>query len=679
MIVIRDWIPAIPLEEKSLAYVGENKAVSKEFLLTGEGWEAYRDWSFYLDMAFDLSSVTKREVFLQETTLQTENENVTRLDSTEAENSTQSHRQQTESRESDLTKTDKGTASETAHDTTVTENGAETGELSVTDGVSESRSEDITSNTTGTASTTVTKENRTVTQVVVDCEYPTDIAPLTKDVTEEGLLLTWTVLRQHTVLPGRLRAVVRAVGNGGEIKKSDIMVLTVEPSVCATPAAQVPVSEFEQMEQQMRQVCNEILEECNDVVAEAEQIREQVGGMAREAQQAADSAWEQAAAAASAVVTAANEAQTAARSAETARQAAAEAQSYAAATLANSANAIHGVAEGELIRIADISPLEHPYRVTVEESNLIPFPYTDTTKTEGGIAFTVLSDGAVQVEGSDSEYHTFVVADRIPLSVGRYRLVAGGNVSNSGVVIFNSAEGMVLSESPGSRSVDITLTEDTVVTVCISAKAGGVTANPAILPLDLSRAEVMDFGKNLIPPLYRGQTTVNDGIVFTDNLDGSVSAKGTATKSAQFRLNTGNIYLPAGVYTASGGVGGTILQIDGKYRYFGETAPTFMLGKGEALYRLTLLVNEGETVDTTFYPMLEAGETATAYEPQRTPAACPVADDGTVDVILGEDTTLYATKAGYRLRCEYHRDTNAVVAQLLARIAALEKNKKEGI
>lgn len=60
MITVRDWIATIPDTDKHVAYVGEEASVTRTFLLTGGDWQTYRDWTFYLDMAFDLSSVTTR-------------------------------------------------------------------------------------------------------------------------------------------------------------------------------------------------------------------------------------------------------------------------------------------------------------------------------------------------------------------------------------------------------------------------------------------------------------------------------------------------------------------------------------------------------------------------------------------------------------------------------------------
>ena len=86
MITIRDWVATIPDADKHIAYVGEDGSVFREFLLTGFDWKVYRNWTFYLDMAFDLSSVTKRDsrkvVATQQDTTKTESETQVKTTST---------------------------------------------------------------------------------------------------------------------------------------------------------------------------------------------------------------------------------------------------------------------------------------------------------------------------------------------------------------------------------------------------------------------------------------------------------------------------------------------------------------------------------------------------------------------------------------------------------------------
>ncbi|MBQ4612611.1 MAG: hypothetical protein IJB26_03560 [Clostridia bacterium] len=183
MIHLQDWVATIPPEDKLIAYVGEHQSVTRQFFLPDL---AYKDYAFYLDLAFDLSTVTS-------------------------------------------------TAPPRKIETT-----------------QQSASEEVTEGAVSVSSTAyITKESYTQADTTVDCNSSTDIAPLTKLVQKDGVLLTWTVVDQHTQLPGLLRATVRAVSSGGTVKKSSMMVFYVSPSVAATPAAAIPMTEYELMEKAM--------------------------------------------------------------------------------------------------------------------------------------------------------------------------------------------------------------------------------------------------------------------------------------------------------------------------------------------------------------------------------------------------------------------------------------------
>ena len=223
MITIRNWIPTIPEEDKHIAYVGEGQSVEKEFFVTGEGWEKFRDWTYHLDMAFDLSGVTARD-----------------------------------SREVVMVKED-GTVSEPDPQNKIT-------------------------------SKTTTTETYTV-ETVDPAPYPeTDIAYLHKEVEADGLRLHWNILRQHTQLAGKLTANLRAVGPDEEIKKSALMVFEVDPTVSAVPAVPPTENEFEQMEQRMGQMCEEMRALQMDIADNANAVNTQALEVQQSAVQAQQSA-----------------------------------------------------------------------------------------------------------------------------------------------------------------------------------------------------------------------------------------------------------------------------------------------------------------------------------------------------------------------------------------------------
>lgn len=126
--------------------------------------------------------------------------------------------------------------------------------------------------TNATRSVTSQKETATERNVEVDCTNPTDIAYLSQEMTEEGLVLTWNVLSQHTQLPGYLWATIRAVGAQGEVKKSAVMVFEVESAVRATAAVPVSKSEFEQMEENMDRRVTQIETLANQATKDAARV-----------------------------------------------------------------------------------------------------------------------------------------------------------------------------------------------------------------------------------------------------------------------------------------------------------------------------------------------------------------------------------------------------------------------
>ncbi len=183
MIELVDWIAVVPPEDKRLAYLGEHESVTRQFFLPDL---AYRDYAFYVDMEFDLSTVTKVEAPRQVESL--------------IESST---------------------------------------EIVDVDGVSMAKS------------ASQEKLSYTEEQVTISPVVSADIAPLSKLVRADGILLTWTVLNQHTQLPGQLRATLRAVAPSGKVKKSSLMVFDVALAAVATPAQPIALTEHEQMERAM--------------------------------------------------------------------------------------------------------------------------------------------------------------------------------------------------------------------------------------------------------------------------------------------------------------------------------------------------------------------------------------------------------------------------------------------
>lgn len=157
-----------------------------------------------------------------------------------------------------------------------------------------------------------------------------------------------------------------------------------------------------------------------------------------------------------------------------------------------------------------------------------------------------------------------------------------------------------------------------------------VNTNTAVHSWDFSATQPCRRSKNknrLTYPYYHTTMTTN-GITFTDNKDGTVTAKGTATAQARFRpfhstVESGLIWLEAGTYFVSGCPSGgsastwlweafdadnnaTLAKDYGNGAKFTLTEGTHVRG--------SLIIQSGVTVSNQVWkPQIEKGSTATSF------------------------------------------------------------------
>lgn len=698
MIIIKDWVAQVPEEERQLAYVGENETVVRELLLTDAGYEAY---TFYMDMAFDLSTVTAHQTHQEE------------------------------------------------------------------------KSDDVTTEVLAESGSTVTaqksKESRTVTQTTVDCQSPTDIAPLEKRVEADGVHLLWTVLAQHTRLPGLLRATVRAVGPDGQVKKTAILHLTVGAAVAATPAVPVEKSEFEQMEQQlagrMETFRADITALSDEAAASAQAAALRAAEAAQDAQSAAagaatatekaasaaasataaaasetkaadsaDTAAEKAAAAAvsaaeatqmrnateaaamsaaASATAAAGSADQAAAAEETARQqavaaaaSAAEAKSAAdRVSVLTYANALRGKKRGGTVRIDDAAPIQHELTLQVKSKNLIPQPYAAGSQTINGITFTVNENGTITANGTATKNIYLVLQKHIPLQLNTAYTLSGTPAGGSSTTyclymvnygVTDWAAGSIYNQlmkatftpikSPGQDGYGVSLVVYSG-TVCDNVVFSpqieeGATATAYAKAVASAAVTVQRYGKNLIPYPYNFTSKHASGVTFTANEDGSIVVNGTANADTGIRL-VENLPLQTGTtYTLSGCPSGDNRLLMSGATYSGNV---YDAGNGATFtatgapdsdgYRVNFLLTAGKVYNNVvFSPQIEVGNAVTAYEPYIPPTEHTPAADGTVAGVLTLDPTITLTtdSAGAVLEAEYSRDVNKAFAALQAAVEALQ-------
>lgn len=134
-------------------------------------------------------------------------------------------------------------------------------------------------------------------------------------------------------------------------------------------------------------------------------------------------------------------------------------------------------------------------------------------------------------------------------------------------------------------------------------------------------------GANIIPYPYYSPSIVDNGITYTVNDDGSVTAKGTATANAAFYLTYGLSGIKGTVFLSGCPGGGSISAISGggyslrinKIVNGMEVTGGTDVGNGSKItlngesVRIYIVVLAGKTVDCTFYPMLNYGESAKSF------------------------------------------------------------------
>lgn len=663
MIQIKDWIAIIPEQERRIAYVGENASESRQFRLTGSDLDKY---AYYLDLAFDLSTVTTTAKRQKETTSQNVQETV---------------------------------------------------------GTNQSQSV-----------STKTTENAVLSETTVDCDAKTDVVPLSMLRDAEGVTLTWTILAQHTQLPGALQATLRAVSSDGCVKKSATMTFEVEPAVIATAAKPPVLSEAEQIIQNMENQYSKYVKKATECEEQIEYLTSSATSQCRSnlnesyaymldatnaataaagsktaaqeartaAESASDTATAKATAAAGSATAANNSATSAAASAAAAESSAENAAASATAAEGAATNVFHALRvkkRGGTVRIDDAVPVQHQLALQVKSKNLVPQPYDFTTRTVGGVTFTANEDGTVTANGTATEDAYIRLCSGVPLQLHTQYTISGcptGGGSTTYTLYMtgsdwctgenydnatpNGGQFIPNKERPGGYDVCIVVYSGVVCNDLIFSPQieEGATATAYTKGVEPSAVTVQRYGKNLIPYPYRYGTKTINGITFTVNEDRSITVNGTATATATFQISEDDALSDLiGQTVALSGcpTGGSESTYRMRYQQTGISSDvgngaTFTVKKKSYL---AIQVFAGTVCDNmVFKPQIEVGAAATAYEPYTPPTEYTPAADGTVSGVLTLDpvTTLTTDSAGVVLEAEYSRDVNETFAALQATEAA---------
>jgi hypothetical protein len=190
--------------------------------------------------------------------------------------------------------------------------------------------------------------------------------------------------------------------------------------------------------------------------------------------------------------------------------------------------------------------------------------------------------------------------------------------------------------------------------ICLSSASNPTVFAPYenICPIaGHTSATVTRTGRNLIKPSYTGRT--HNGVVFTVNNDGTITANGTASGDAYStaRIDDQNLltFVPAGTYMISGGksndkfvyMAGT--YVDGTSipgRHSKGSAVSLTLTKDAYIYPQVCITSGQTCTNEVFTIQLEPGSTASSYEPYQAQSITiqlgQTIYGGTLDVVGGK-------------------------------------------
>ena len=306
------------------------------------------------------------------------------------------------------------------------------------------------------------------------------------------------------------------------------------------------------------------------------------------------------------------------------------------------------------------------------------------TTTYNGVTCTNNGDGTYTLNGEATNQADFLISRDIGLN-GNFKVTGNPTDSSSSKYCLRLQSNNSWSDFPKDSIVKGTIT-NVVIKVLSGVTCNNVVFKPMITenlnatyddfepyvggipspnpsyPQEIKSVGddgsivVKSRGKNMIPfPYYSGMSLVTNGITFTANEDGSVTANGTATSNAFFRFANKNMYSLENGKTYAISRGKTkdiymfvqnssgdfvVLKVDESakftcndtWRYIGCYVPKDTTVTDETIYPMLVEVNEDGTYSTEYEQYKSSTTTIPLSEPLR--AIGDVKDEITKDGII---------------------------------------------
>lgn len=365
-------------------------------------------------------------------------------------------------------------------------------------------------------------------------------------------------------------------------------------------------------------------------------------------------------------------------------------------TLFNSvASAIKGTVSGSVVRVDDVSPVEHSPVVKVHGTNLLPYGTLTFTKNKNCLLDKPIPAGtytiSVRITSSDTDGELSSVSINSGnevlkyLSLRRNERVAATFTTTKPItnIDFCAAYNYSQGENDTATWADIQIEK-------------GDTATEYTPYINPTTVTVARCGKNIIQsekiaseqwknaPSYESH-----GVKWSVSDDRKLTIQGEtpADNYSVFDIATSDRFtswLVNGVtYTVSLNKSGSgtvelISEIfdknNGDVVSYIRDGMTFTVDKARYNYgTLRLQVNPSNSVNCTIMPQIETGSAVTDFEPYKEVTAHTPSAGGTVEGItsLAPTMTLLTDTEGVTIECEYNKDTGKVIEKLTNAVAAL--------
>lgn len=348
------------------------------------------------------------------------------------------------------------------------------------------------------------------------------------------------------------------------------------------------------------------------------------------------------------------------------------------------ANAIKNKISGNIVRVDDVSPVNHIMNVTVDNKNI----------WDGESFFE---------KGSNSHTLTVNITEPIVLSFKTTEDIEYSNqVWIFGVYYADGTSGGYVNSSyapsGGTYSKVFTASKDNPITKIIGRgeyiSAGryydiqielGETPTDYSPHIDPTTIKLTGCGKNLVTYPYFSKTGTFFGVTYTEDGNGKITVSGTTPETSGVSWDIArNVFLKKGTYTLSGteklnGLDLRVYSPSKKKSYAwlkaGEKYVTFAVDE-DVTDVLVYLNSSARNVTVSGYclPQIEIGETATAYELYNGVTYTPNADGSCEVVSVSPTMTLFTDLSTATITCEYNRDINKVIETLIQAIISLGGN-----